>query len=328
MHNRGEVAEQTRNKILKIVNDLNYQPNILASTLASKKPVLFVTLFPQPPSPDAYWNKPLAGVRKRIQELQPYRITAENLTFSQIDSSDFTAQASRIIDLNPDGVVLAPFYSREAYKLVEILKTKNIPFIFIDSELKNVSPVAYVGQDSFQSGMVAGKLMGLITNPARPVMVVHFAKEMDNMNHLVERERGFYEWFRQHQTNKKIITREVSDTSDNSWESDMHNEIRNSKPEGIFVTNSRVYLMAQLLEKAKIKDIRLIGHDLVEQNRRYLRKGIVSFLICQRPEEQGYNAIDRLYQHVIRRRNVDESNYTSIDVVTSENVDYYREFKH
>ena len=300
----------------------------MASTLASKKPVLFVTLFPKPPSPDAYWNKPLAGVRKRIQELQPYRITAENLTFSQIDSTDFMAQASRVIDLNPDGVVLAPFYSREAYKLVEILKTKNIPFIFIDSELKNVSPVAYVGQDSFQSGLVAGKLMGLITSPARPVMVVHFAKEMDNMNHLVERERGFYEWFRQNQTNKNIITREVSDTSDNSWESNMLNEIRNSKPEGIFVTNSRVYLMAQLLQKAKIEDIRLIGHDLVEQNRRYLRKGIVSFLICQRPEEQGYNAIDRLYQHVIRKRKVDESNYTSIDVVTNENVDYYREFKH
>lgn len=287
-----------------------------------------MTLFPQPPSPDAYWNKPLAGVRKRIQELQPYRIVAENLTFSQTDSTDFTVQASRVIDLNPDGVVLAPFYSREAYKLVGILKQKNIPFIFIDSELKNVSPVAYVGQDSFQSGMVAGELMGLVTHPSKPVMVVHFAKEMDNMNHLVERERGFYEWFRQHQPHKSITTMEVGDTSGNSWESDILNEINSIKPAGIFVTNSRVYMMAQLLDQVKINDIRLIGHDLVEQNKKYLKKGIVSFLICQRPEEQGYNAIDRLFQHVIRKRMVDESNYTSIDIVTSENVDYYREFKH
>lgn len=328
LHNRGEVAEQTRNKILKIVNDLNYQPNILASTLASKKPVLFVTLFPQPPSPDAYWNKPLAGVRKRIAELQPYGIISENLTFSQVDSADFTTQAARVIELNPDGVILAPFYSREAYKLVDVLKQKHIPFIFIDSELKNAGPIAYVGQDSFRSGMVAGKLMGLITPPELPVIVVHFAKEMDNMNHLVERERGFYEWFRIHQPEKSIITREVGNTTDSSWELDMLTDIGNLKPAGIFVTNSKVFMLARLLEQAGINGIRLIGHDLLEQNRKYLRQEIVSFLICQRPEEQGYNAIDRLFQHVIRRKKVDEANYTSIDIVTSENVDYYREFKH
>lgn len=87
-------------------------------------------------------------------------------------------------------------------------------------------------------------------------------------------------------------------------------------------------MMARLLEKAGINGIRIIGHDLLEQNRKYLRQEIVSFLICQRPEEQGYNAIDRLFQHVIRRKKVDEANYTSIDIITSENVDYYREFKH
>ena len=170
--------------------------------------------------------------------------------------------------------------------------------------------------------------MGLITPPENPVIVVHFAKEMDNMNHLVEREKGFYGWFKVHQPKKSIITREVGNTNDSSWESAMLTDIESLKPAGIFVTNSKVFMMARLLEKAGINGIQLIGHDLLEQNRKYLRQEIVSFLICQRPEEQGYNAIDRLFQHVIRRKKVDEANYTSIDIITSENVDYYREFKH
>jgi LacI family transcriptional regulator len=64
------VAESTKNKILEIVKNLDYQPNILASTLASKKSALFATLFPKPPSPDGYWTRPAIGVKKRVAELR------------------------------------------------------------------------------------------------------------------------------------------------------------------------------------------------------------------------------------------------------------------
>ena len=36
IHNRGEVSKTTREKILKIIAELEYQPNLLASALASK----------------------------------------------------------------------------------------------------------------------------------------------------------------------------------------------------------------------------------------------------------------------------------------------------
>ena len=68
LHNRGEVAESTRKKILEIIEDLDYKPNILASTLASKKPAIFVTLLPKPPLDEGYWNKPYVGIQKRISE--------------------------------------------------------------------------------------------------------------------------------------------------------------------------------------------------------------------------------------------------------------------
>ena len=95
LHNRGEVSEKTRKKVLGIIKELNYHPNILASTLASKKSVLFVTLFPQPPSPEGYWSKPLIGVKKRISELQQYGVITQNFTFSQFDAADFVVQANK-----------------------------------------------------------------------------------------------------------------------------------------------------------------------------------------------------------------------------------------
>jgi len=48
---------------LSIISELDYKPNILASTLASKKAATFATLLPRPPSKEGYWNKPFIGVR-------------------------------------------------------------------------------------------------------------------------------------------------------------------------------------------------------------------------------------------------------------------------
>jgi LacI family transcriptional regulator len=71
----------------------------------------------------------------------------------------------------------------------------------------------------------------------------------------------------------------------------------------------------------------VIGHDLLKENIAFLNKDIVQFLICQRPEEQGYNAINKIFRYVVQKRVTAKENYTSIDIVTKENVDYYKEFK-
>jgi LacI family transcriptional regulator len=96
---------------------------------------------------------------------------------------------------------------------------------------------------------------------------------------------------------------------------------------GIFVTNSKVFFACRLIEKYNLCDLKVIGHDLVKWNVEYLKKDIVQFLICQRPEEQGYNAINKLFRHVVEKNNISDQNYTSIDIITKENIDYYKEFK-
>lgn len=326
LHNRGEVAESTRKKILKIIDELNYQPNILASTLASKKSALFATLFPQPPSPEGYWNKPLIGVKRRISELRQFSVQIESFTFSQTNPKNFTEAAEKVLELNPDGVVFAPFYKKESLKFIEVLKEKNIPFVFIDSEIKNAGQVSYIGQNSYQSGMVSGKLLDLLL-PDGNILIIHFAKEMDNQNHLVQREKGFYNWFSKNSSKHQLFTSEIGDTENEAWMDRIHQIIISKNIKGIFVTNSKVFYAGHLAEKKNLVGIKIIGHDLLKENVSYLKKDIVQFLICQRPEEQGYNAINKLFRHVVQKRNVEMENYTSIDIVIRENLDFYKEFK-
>jgi len=222
---------------------------------------------------------------------------------------------------------LAPFFKKESLEFIEKLKKHSIPFVFIDSEIKEAGQISYIGQDSYQSGLVSGKLLDMML-PEGNILIIHFAKEMDNQNHLVEREIGFYDWYKNHNKyERQLITTEVSNTDDEIWMERVKNLIETNNIKGIFVTNSKVFFVGRLIERYSFEDLKVIGHDLVKWNVEFLKKNIVQFLICQRPEEQGYNAINKLFKFVVERKTISEQNYTSIDIITKENIDYYKEFK-
>jgi LacI family transcriptional regulator len=326
LHNRGEVAESTKKRVLTIVEELGYTPNIFASNLASKKPVTFATFFPRPVSDEGYWTKPLIGVQKRVEELKHYNVQVKSVFFSQQNPKEFIAEAQKIIELKPDGVVLAPFFKKESLVFIESLKENKIPFVFIDSEIKDAGQISYIGQYSYQSGMVSGKLLDMMLTEGN-ILVVHFAKEMDNQNHLVEREKGFYNWYKQNNpTTHQLHTIEIADTSNDKWMKKAKDFITEYRIKGIFVTNSKVFYIGRLIEKFNLEGLKVIGHDLIKENIGYLKKDIVHFLICQRPEEQGYNAVNKLFRYVVQRREIETEKYSSIDILTKENVDYYHEF--
>jgi len=326
LHHRGEVAEATKKRILAIVDELGYKPNIFASNLASKKPVIFATLLPKPASEEGYWTKPFIGIEKRVGELKHYGVQLQSFTFSQVNSKEFLSEAEKIINLKPDGVVLAPFFKKESQGFIELLKENHIPFVFIDSEIKDAGQISYIGQYSYQSGMVSGKLLDMMLTEGN-ILVVHFAKEMDNQNHLVEREKGFYDWYKLNNTGAhQLQTIEIADTSNDKWMKKVKDFIVEYRIKGIFVTNSKVFYIGRLIEKFSIEGLKVIGHDLLTENIGFLKKDIVQFLICQRPEEQGYNAINKLFRSVVQKREIGKEKYTSIDILTKENVDYYNEF--
>ena len=306
---------------------MEYQPNILASTLASKKTFSFALLFPEPISPEAYWNKPMIGVRKAFQEIQQYGVNIDIHLFKQSDPETFKYETNLILENNPEGVVLAPFFSRESKEFIAELKAREIPYVFIDSNIKDSSQLSYIGQDSFKSGMVAAKLLDYSIPENASILILHFAKELDNMNHLVLREKGFYEYFSTHQLSgkKNLMTLEIADPNDRACQDRITEQLlTNAQIKGIFVTNSQVYYLGRILERLNKQEIRVIGYDLIRENIDFLNKEIVSFLICQRPEEQGYRAILSLFEHLVMKKEVNMENFTAIDIITKENLSYYK----
>jgi LacI family transcriptional regulator len=57
LHNRGEVAENTRLKVQNALKETNYSPNVVAQVLKSKKRFHLVSLLADPGKDNLFWKK-------------------------------------------------------------------------------------------------------------------------------------------------------------------------------------------------------------------------------------------------------------------------------
>ncbi len=100
----------------------------------------------------------------------------------------------------------------------------------------------------------------------------------------------------------------------------------NSNIKAAITFNSKVYRLAMHLEALSQTNIRLIGYDLLDQNVLYLQKGIIDFLIAQRPDKQAYFTVRDMCRELIFGQEIKKINYVPIDLLMKENIEDYIQF--
>jgi LacI family transcriptional regulator len=325
IHDRGEVAEITRLKVQRILKDNNYSPNLMAQVLKSKKRFHLVSLLPAPSEDNSFWNKHPVGMIKAIEELDPFPVTLTQVTFDLLSEEDFQMKTDVVVDLKPDGVLLAPIFKSESILFCSRLQKEKVPFVFIDGFIEDTDFLAYIGENIYQSGRVAGQLVDMVTPENSDILVVTIARNIRNVHHLTNRTEGFLSYFLKSGKNKgKKIIINIPDPSSLMVKTSIDKAfLENPGVASIFITGSRSYLIARYLELKGLKSINLIGYDLLESNVHFLKSGIVRFLIGQRPEEQTYKGIKKLFEYLSLSRIPGKIEYLPVDIVTSENVDFF-----
>ena len=329
LHNRGEVAKTTREQVLNIIDELGYTPNLLAKSLASKTKYTISILIPDPAS-NSYWEKPLEGINAAAAEIKKFNFELQIATFDYSNENSFIEKANQILDSNPSGFILAPVFFESSLRVIEKCDQLELPYVFIDVFIENCKNLAYFGQNSVQSGFLAARLMNFSIN--QKISHIYIVKPLNPsapVYHLSLREKGFVSYFSEETSNQVILHSVDVDISSPDILVNSLDAIFSSdhEPFGLFVANSRVHLVANYFEKNKIKNVVLIGYDLLQENIEYLEKGMIQFLICQKPEEQGYKSVFSLFNHLFLKNAVEKLNFSPIDIIMKENIEYYKNFK-
>jgi LacI family transcriptional regulator len=154
--------------------------------------------------------------------------------------------------------------------------------------------------------------------------MVNISKENDNYNYT-QIEEGFKAYCDDHDNPTEIIRINIQRSDYLSVAKELARTFKEHPDLSIiFVTNSRAFSVARYLEEYKIDNVHLVGYDFLKQNVEYLNKGTIDFLICHKPEEQGYKGIMSLYHHLALSLPVERIYFMPIDIITKENQEFYR----
>jgi LacI family transcriptional regulator len=325
LHDRGEVAVKTREKVKRILEETNYSPNVMARVLKSTKGYHLASLLPEPSRDNLFWEKHAAGIKRAIDELELFNVKLTQITFDMFNENDFQGKASSLIDLKPDGVLLAPIFKSESFSFCSSLTGLKIPFVFVDGFIEDTDFLAYIGEDIYRSGRVAGQLADMITPEDNDILIISIARNIENVHHLSNRINGFLNYFEKSGVNKgRKIKITLPDPSSETIKTGIDMAFSEYPEIGtIFMSGSKSYLIASYLQEREYKSINLIGYDLLDNNVQYLRSGIIRFLIGQRPEEQTYKAVKKLFEYLSLSKVPENMEYLPVDIITSENVDFF-----
>jgi LacI family transcriptional regulator len=113
LHNRGKVSPAKRKKVEEAIEKLDFNPNLLARTLALGSQFTVCSLFPEATSSQSYWTLPRIGVDQGVEVYKDFGMELHPYEYSLFNESSFVKSADAILGKNPSGVILAPLFERK-----------------------------------------------------------------------------------------------------------------------------------------------------------------------------------------------------------------------
>ena len=331
LHNRGDVSAASLEKVRKVLDEIDYRPNMFAIGLAAKKHYNILCMIPYPYNKgNDYWQAVTKGINRAAEELFPFNVTVRFLCYTTGIEASYAETCGLLRQYEFDAVLLAPNFNEATTGLATFLEHRGIPYVYVDVNVDQTNPLCYIGQDSRTSGYVSAKLLFEKSKPgASLALFINAPKEGGATEIQMQRRlEGFMRYVDEHHVEANIhrVVLDKEYPENNIPVLDAFFE-RHPEVELGVVFNSRVYQLADYLCLRGRRLQSLVGYDLLDSNVEYLRQGVVSYLIGQRPEQQGYWGVKTLANRIVFKQDSVPVKYMPIDILMKENIDFYAEFE-
>lgn len=325
LHERGKVSAEKRQRIQAVLDQVGYRPNLVARSLALKKPFHIVAVIPSF-APGQYWEAIAGGIDRAAAEMAAYNVRVTKLTFDQYDRASFDRTAAALLDREADGVVIATLFNNSVAALSHELDQRGVPYVYVDSDIEGEQRLAYFGTHSYDGGRIAARLLTEHTGARGDLLVARLERKGRNGSHQGDnRRRGFMDYLRE--AGRAGVVREVMlRPGDTPYNDAVLDQALAQYPDvsGAVMFNSTCHLLGEYLQRRGLTRIRLVGYDLTARNAALLTEGVITTLIGQRPEAQGYEAVKALADYFIQKKAPAPVNLMPIDILIKENIKYYK----
>ncbi len=324
LHNRGGVSKKTEARIQEIIKKRNFSVNPVASALALKNNHKIAALIPDYNNTDLFWKSPYLGILKASEDVKNIGTQVSCFTFNQYDSESYLSTFKILIKTKPSAVLIVPIFIEETKQIVTKLEKLKIPYMFLNIDIEGFNNEAFIGQDAYTAGYIAGKLMHLSLPEQSNFLIIQSRYKTTKNNAISKRIIGFNDYFLKNNIREETSILTINNLNDSVETKEKINSFLKEQEhiKGVFIPSSRIHVFVDCIEKKKLRKLKLIGFDNTPQNIACLKNDTVSFLISQKPFDQGYESIRIMVNYLNKKTIPNNKIYLPIDILTKENVIY------
>lgn len=324
LYQRGRVSEQSRQKVLRAVEELQYKPNSNASRLARKKEYLFSCIIPQF-NEGEYWGEINNGFLEAAALLSERGVRLRLHFYDQTDVKSFLAESNAALDDKPCGIIMNAVFRDEVTLFSQQLDELGLPYAFIDNKIDETHYALYYGVDPYKSGELGAWLLSLRFPPKEIALVRLLRDSSQRADPNRPRRHGFTDYINKHFPDCTVHTVFIDPKDSCSTQKTLekffaeHPGIKH-----ICMTNSRIFLLEQYLREHPEPERIVVGFDELKHNLKCLERGYVNVLVTRHIPEQSKLLLTDFAESVISRRAPKRrDHYVHMDILTRMNLDNY-----
>ncbi len=144
----ADVGAETRKRVLARIQELNYQPNWVARSLAARRTFMIGLIVPD--LMHSFFAEIAKGVSATIRPLG-YDVVICN---SEEDCAFESSEVDRLLARQVDGLILASAQPPSSTEVFERIEARNVPYVLIDRRFPQAR-APYVGADDEAIGRMA-----------------------------------------------------------------------------------------------------------------------------------------------------------------------------
>ena len=252
--NNGYVSKETKEKILKIIEEVNYIPNGIARSLSSNKSNTVAVIIPD--IQNSYFGDIIKGISN---------IMDKNNLHMLVYSTDENIKKEKkvfqnVIEQRPSGIILSISLQHHKKKDIKVLLDSGIPFVLFDRQIFDETFTG-VFFDDIKGGYLATE--ALINSGHENIAIITGPFSTTNgLNRLEGYKKAMLE------KNKQISEENIYEGNfhfDSGYENTKKILEKNKKTTAIFICNNEMTLGAlQAIREKNLKipdDIAIVSYD-------------------------------------------------------------------
>jgi LacI family transcriptional regulator len=324
LHGRAGINESTRQRILKIAEQIAYTPNLAARSLSVSKASARIGVC-IPREIHFFYDQLWGGVLDEARSVAQHGIQLVYRPVQTLGEAD-TEAFKELMQDGVNGIILTAGNPQALAPLIDQAEGNGIPVVCVSTDAPESRRSSIVCVEPLLNGRLAGELMGKFVPPGSKVAVI--AGMLSAVDHR-QKTAGFSDAFPRHCPGGEIVSVvEGHEDEDESFQKtfDLLGQVPNLA--GLYVNTVNCLPVCRALGARGLAGrTKLITTDLFAEMSPYFEKGTITASIYQQPHRQGQLAVRLMADNLTGRVPLPPTVHLSPGVVMSSNLHLFREIR-